>query len=98
MEARWMSGDENIDKQDPALRARARQAIRSGKLPSRDPGNVWGGPGRGECCALCNAAVGRGDLEFEIELASLDGSGPDTFRFHSGCWTAWHHEVQGSDG
>jgi len=36
---------------EPRLREQAREAVRSGKLPSRSPDPTWGGPGVGARCA-----------------------------------------------
>jgi hypothetical protein len=35
------------------LREKAREAIRSGKLPGRRPDRTWAGPGLGVACAIC---------------------------------------------
>jgi hypothetical protein len=53
------------------LRAKAQEAIRTGKLPSRRPDRTWGGgPGVGVVCSVCGEAVTKDQLETQ------DGSSP----------------------
>ena len=58
---------------ETALRAKAREVIRTGKLPSRRPDRTWGGPGVGAPCTVCGEAVTKDHLsskssgEFERE-------------------------------
>jgi len=75
------------------LRAKAQAAILAGKLPSRRPDRVWGGPGVGAVCAVCDLPVTKGEMEFEIEFAH-DGDSPglDKFRVHIRCFAAWEFE------
>jgi len=42
---------------ETGLRAKAREAIRTGRLPSRRPDRTWGGPGVGVVCTVCGEAV-----------------------------------------
>jgi hypothetical protein len=71
----------------------AREAVRRGKLPSRDPDSTWGGPGVGAACAVCELPVAKDQLEIEIEFAR-DGSqaDPDRYHVHTRCFTAWQFE------
>jgi hypothetical protein len=74
-------------------REKAREAIQGGKLPSRDPDRMWGGPGTGANCAICNAPVKPDDIEFEIAFDRHgDGAGLLTYRFHNQCFVAWQFE------
>ena len=75
------------------LRAKAREAVRTGKLPSRRPDRTWGGPGVGAACAVCGEAVTKDQLEFEVEFAH-DGDSPglDKFHVHVRCFAAWEFE------
>jgi|GEM_PF-4844972 len=57
------------------LRAKAREAVRTGKLPSRRPDRTWGGPGVGVVCIVCGEAVTKDQLEIQVEF-SHDGSSP----------------------
>jgi len=78
---------------EPRLREQAREAIQGGKLPSRAPDRMWGGPGVGADCAVCGLPVTREQLEFEIEFAR-DGDNPglDQFHVHLRCFAAWELE------
>jgi hypothetical protein len=75
------------------LRSKAREVIRTGKLPSRRPDRTWGGPGVGAPCTVCGAAVTKDQLEFEVEFAH-DGGNPglDKFHIHIRCFAAWEFE------
>ena len=50
------------------LREKAREAIRSGKLPTRKPDRTFGGPGMGKSCAVCGDTIPPEQMEFEIEF------------------------------
>ena len=75
------------------LRAQARAAVQSGKLPARRPDRTWGGPGVGAACAICASPVTKAELAFEIEFAR-DGDNPglDKFDVHIRCFAAWQVE------
>ena len=72
------------------LRAKAREAVRSGKLPSRRPDRTWGGPEVGATCTVCGEAITKDQLEFKVQFAH-DGSNPglDKFHIHVRCFAAW---------
>ena len=76
------------------LRAKAREAIRTGKLPSRRPDRTWGGPGVGVVCTVCGEAVTKDQLEIQVEF-SHDGSSPglEIFHIHIRCFAAWEFEL-----
>lgn len=59
---------------ETALREKAREVVRQGKLPTRPPDRVWGGPGVDAPCAVCELPVGKNEMEFEVEFAR-DGHG-----------------------
>jgi hypothetical protein len=75
------------------LRAKAREAVRAGKLPSRRPDRTWGGPGVGPRCTICGEPVTKDQLEFQVEWAH-DGAEPglDRFHIHVRCFAAWEFE------
>jgi hypothetical protein len=75
------------------LREKARAAVERGKMPARRPDHMWGGPGTGAECSVCEEPVTRGDLEFEIEFA-CDGENadPDKHHVHIRCFAAWEFE------
>ena len=75
------------------LRAKTREVIRTGKLPSRRPDRTWGGPGVGARCTVCGEAVTKDELEFEVEFArNGDNPGLDKFHIHIRCFAAWELE------
>jgi len=47
---------------ETALRAKAREVIRTGKLPSRRSDRTWGGPGVGAPCTVCGGAATKDHL------------------------------------
>lgn len=77
------------------LRAKARQVLRDGKLPTRPPDRTWGGPGVGAACTICELPVKTDELEFEIQFAR-DGrhgdAGLDKYHVHIRCFAAWEFE------
>jgi len=82
------------------LRDRARQAVEQRKLPNRPPDRLWGGPGVGAPCVVCDCPVEKSEMEFEIQYAR-DGGIPhlDVFHVHSRCYAAWEfvrHSEAGS--
>lgn len=79
-------GDERM------LRARAREAMKAGKLPEHPPERTWGGPGSGAPCALCGKTVGNEEIEFELQFASDRDSGAATYHLHTQCFAVWELE------
>jgi hypothetical protein len=71
---------------DQVLQAMAREAVRSGRLPSRAPDRTFGGEGSGETCALCGEPVRRDQLGFEVHLGS------NRYDLHAKCLDAWERE------
>ena len=82
-----------LEMDDVVLCARARTAIQEGRLPARPPDRTWGGPGVGAACAICDLAVGRHSMEFELQFA-IDGHSPhiDVYHVHTSCYAAWEVE------
>ena len=75
------------------LRDQARYAIRSGKLPSRQPDRTWGGPGVGVVCIICDQPVAQDQMEFAIGFAGDETMpGVDTYHVHLHCFAAWEFE------
>jgi hypothetical protein len=81
---------------ESALREKARAVVLSGKLPSRAPDRVWGGPGVGAACTVCDLPVTKNEMEFEIQFEHADGNGGggdlDKFHVHIRCFAAWEFE------
>jgi hypothetical protein len=90
------AGHQMNDERD--LHEKARQVIRAGTLPSRRPDRIWGGPGGGANCAICNSPVERHQLEFEAEFAGNgDDAGLNKYHVHVACFAAWEHHLQQRD-
>lgn len=82
---------------DPILQEQARDAIRSGRLPSRHPDRTLGGPGSEEACAVCGERVRRHMTEIELQYTRNGAiSEPDRFRLHHQCFAAWTVEREAS--
>ena len=75
------------------LREKARAIVRDGKLPNRPPDRIWGGPGVGAACTVCDLPVRIDEKELEIQFAR-DGDNPglDKFHLHVRCFAAWEFE------
>ena len=78
-----------------ALRRRAREAIAAGRLPNRPAAQMWGGPGLGEVCAVCEAPVTTQEMGFELEFdpdrTQADGRSAPA-QMHIRCFAAWEFE------
>ena len=58
-----------ISKRSSEPCQKARATIRNGKLPSRHADRLWGGPGVGAPCTVCNEPVTKSEMEFAVEFA-----------------------------
>jgi hypothetical protein len=78
---------------EAALREKAWEAIRSGKLPSRRADRTYGGPGSGKLCSLCSEPVTLDQVEMEMEF-KRHGSHPgfDRYFLHIRCFVAWEFQ------
>jgi hypothetical protein len=75
------------------LREQVRGVIRGGRLPNRRPDRMWGGPGAGAECAICQAPVKSDEVEVEIEFArNGNDAGLDTYHAHVRCLATWESE------
>ena len=75
------------------LREKAREAIRSRKLPRRKPDRTSGGPGSGKLCSLCGQRVTLEQIEMEIEFnRHAVQPGLDRYYLHVGCLAAWEFQ------
>jgi hypothetical protein len=78
---------------ESTLRLKAREAMDTGRLSSRRPTRMWGGPGNGASCAVCGQRLGREDMEFELEFAGDDMNTRQTnHHVHIRCFAAWELE------
>jgi hypothetical protein len=84
---------------EPSIREKAHEAIRSGKMPTRSPDRTFGGPGGGATCSICGEQVRRYEMGLEIEF-NRPGAPPGADRYHlrPRCFAMWESErtkVQG---
>jgi|RhiMetdeSRZDD1v2_1073273.scaffolds.fasta_scaffold284714_4 hypothetical protein len=75
-----------------SVREKARDAIRSGKLPTHPHGRTLAGPGGGTACAVCGEPIKQNQVEYEIEFR-LHG-GLANYHFHLRCFAAWEMECR----
>ncbi|MPZ44092.1 MAG: hypothetical protein GEV05_11930 [Betaproteobacteria bacterium] len=86
-----MSG-ENI------LREKARELIRTGKLPSRRPDRVWGGAGFAGCpCMLCGVAIKHDEMAVELEFTRNAEADSTNAHLHVRCFLALELELLKSE-
>jgi hypothetical protein len=71
---------------DSYVRRKVREVMEAGKLPHRQPDHIWGGPGSGLSCAICDVALERDGVELEIQYLPDAGSA-GSYRVHVGCFS-----------
>jgi hypothetical protein len=74
------------------LRRLVRRAMRAGLLPRRRPDRMWGGPGHGARCAVCDGAVAGPDMAFDLEFVQAGAGEPLSLQMHNRCFAMWEHE------
>ena len=75
------------------LREKARDAILTGRLPSRPADRMWGGPSVDSECAICGAPIDRFEMEYELEFGRGDDDlDIEKYRAHIRCVAAWECE------
>jgi hypothetical protein len=76
------------------LRRLARLALDDGKLPRAEPARMWGGPGTGEMCAVCDLPISAPDLEYELQYDRQNHLQPglQIYRLHLRCFAVWELE------
>jgi len=72
------------------LRPIARERIAKGQLPREVPSKIWGGPGSGQPCALCDKPIRHEEVEYELEV-HIDENARQ-LRFHLVCQSVWQLE------
>ena len=78
---------------ESTLRLKAREAIRTQKIPNRTPDRMWGGPGSDAACAICGHPVVRDEMGFEVEFARAGEPGDKvSLALHLKCFSAWDLE------
>ena len=81
------------------LREMAREAIRSGKLPTRRQDLLLGATGTGRACAVCWEPIPHNQAELEVEFNQHSvPPGLVTYRLHPRCFAAWEFERTKVDG
>jgi hypothetical protein len=69
----------------------AREAMRSGRIPSRTADQMWGGSGSGAPCAICTRPLASHEVEYELRFAH--GAAAATYHVHVPCCMAWEVEL-----
>lgn len=77
---------------DIVLRAKAHEAIATGRIPNRRPDRVWGGLASRGCCAVCGVPLKSGARILEVEFARDDGVGPIKHDVHIRCYVELENE------
>ena len=75
---------------DETLRLRAREAIRSKRVPDRHPERIWSGRAETDKCTICSAPVGG--LGLDLEYAG--GERTVCYSVHVDCFAAWELECE----
>lgn len=75
---------------DENLRLRAREAIRSNRIPARLPERMWGGAAETADCKICRSPVGGLGLDLEFDR----GDGVVRYPVHVDCFAAWKLECE----
>lgn len=75
-----------------ALRDKARAKLREGTLPVVKPSRIWGGPGAGLTCVVCDLPIGKDQLEFEVQFVQERVLTLAVFHFHLACFSSWELE------
>ena len=68
------------------LRLKAKERIASGDLACAPPSDVWGAPGSGNRCSLCEKEIGIDEVDYEVSLREA------LLHFHIFCHGVWQLE------
>lgn len=74
------------------LRQHAREAMKERELPNRRPDRMWGGPGNGASCAICQTPVTAQEMGFDLEFGHRSGWPVTTHAMHIRCFAVWELE------
>ena len=79
---------------EPILRAKAREAILNGRLPTTRPSRMFCSLSVGETCAACGDPVTLGEMKFELVFQRWSKWWSEIRRYHlhPRCFTAWDFE------
>ena len=75
-----------------SVREKARDAIRSGKLPTHRPRLTLARPGGGTACDVCGEPIKQNQVEYKTEFR-LHG-GLANYHLHLRCFAAWEMECR----
>jgi hypothetical protein len=78
-------------KDQRRLAAHVRRALREGRIPGRPADQMWGGPGSGAVCAICDQRLESHAVEYELEFA--EGRDAGAYHVHVACCMAWEAEL-----
>ena len=74
------------------VRALARNALRTARLPRGDPDRTWSGNGVGMPCAVCGEVITGDQVEYEVQFRHGAAPRMDRFHLHLRCFAAWEME------
>jgi len=75
------------------LREKAREAIKSGRLPARAADRTLGGPGTGATCPVCAKPLRHDQMAREVQFKRSGATaGIDSYHLHPPCCMAWERE------
>ena len=90
---------------EQALREKAREAMRVGKIPIAKPARIFGGPMvGGAACSVCDGPIGPREISLEIESYAPAGEKSEAlqrlrvvpearrYHLHLRCLAAWEFE------
>jgi hypothetical protein len=66
---------------------RAREQIRSGRLPATLPSKMWADHGKGQQCAVCDLVIASDERQYEFRLPIPGGFSDHCIHF--ACYQAW---------
>ena len=79
---------------EASLRDAARRAIVAGRLPHEQWAHLWGQPGDGRPCAVCDAPLRRDQLTVGVQFPQIPTVEAGAFYVHLACFAAWDQERQ----
>ncbi len=82
-----MTAPNDTATEESWLGERVRALLAANELPHEPATHVWGGPGGGYRCAVCQNPISAEQVEFEALFPSQT-----TARFHRSCHAAWERE------
>jgi len=59
-------------------------------LAYQEPMRTWAGRGSGALCNMCGVAILARDIEYEVEVNSMEGL--RSIHFHFNCYREWERQ------